>query len=261
MSARKVLLVAVLAAAPAAAHDTWLAQNRSLSVPGTLEFELTSGGGFPDPESPVEAKRVARSGLRLSGRDAPLEPANGGTTALRLRSRAAGPGFAAAWIETRPRTLELTPQELAHYLEEVGAADTIGAEWKSSGLSTWRESYVKLAKTLVRLGKGPDDRSWGEPVGLELEIMPERDPTSLRPGESLSFRLSFKGKPLEGLAVGADKRGGSLGLRKTDSEGRVAFAIDAAGPWLIRATRIERAALPDADWRSWFTTLTFDVAP
>lgn len=254
-------LLVVLAAAPAGAHDTWLAPARTAAPPGTLEFHLTSGGGFPDLESAVAAARLARSGLRLAGRSGPLEPAGESAAALLLRARVEGAGCATAWVETHPRTLELTPAELAHYLEEVGAGDSIGVEWKKSGLAAWRESYVKLAKALVRVGKGPDDRSWGEPVGLELEIVPERDPTLLRPGQPLSLRLWFRGQPLEGLAVGAETRGRSLPLLKTDAAGRVAFAIDAAGPWLIRATRLERAARPDADWRSWFATLTFEAAP
>jgi uncharacterized GH25 family protein len=163
-------------------------------------------------------------------------------------------------VETRPRTLTLKPQELDHYLEEVGAAETIGAEWKGSGLRSWRESYVKLAKALVRTGSTRADASWGEAVGLELELLPGSDPTSLRPGERLGVQAVFKGRPLAGLAIGAATRGRSLPLQEADALGRVSFAIDGPGPWLIRATRLERAKLPDAEWRSWFATLTFEVA-
>lgn len=260
MTPRLVPIFAVLAAAPAAAHDTWLLPRQPASAPGMVEFELTSAGSFPDPESAPAAARIARSGLRLAGRTEALQAAGQDAKALRLRARAEGAGLAAAWIETHPRTLTLKPKELTHYLEEVGA-DTIGVEWKSSGLAAWRESYAKLAKALVRVGAAPDDPSWGEAVGLELELVPERDPTSLRPGESLSVRVLFRGRPLADLAVGAATRGRSLPLQKTDADGRVSFALASAGPWLVRATRIERASLPDADWRSWFATLTFAVAP
>jgi hypothetical protein len=256
---RPALLLALLAGSPLGAHDTWLVPRQPASAAGTLEFDLTSSGAFPAPESAVAADRIARSGLRLAGRTEPLEAAAKNAQALRLRARTGGEGIATAWVETRPRTLTLKPDELAHYLEEVGAGDTIGAEWRRSGLGAWRESYVKLAKTLTRVGGARDDASWGEAVGLELELLPERDPTSLRPGESLGVRLSFRGQPLPGLAVSAAARGRSLPLQKADAEGRVSFTLDRAGPWLVRATRLERAAGADADWRSWFATLSFVI--
>jgi hypothetical protein len=255
---RLVLLFGVLAASPAGAHDTWLLP-RPPAAAGSLEFELTSAGSFPAPESAVAADRIARSGVRLAGRTEPLQAAGKSAKALRLRARAEGEGISAAWVETHPRTLTLKADELAHYLEEIGAGDSIGAEWKRSGLAAWRESYVKLAKALVRVGAARDDPSWGEPVGLELELVPERDPTSLRPGESLSLRLIFRGRPLPDLAVGAVGGGQSLPLQKTDAEGRVSFALAGSGPWLVRATRLERASRADADWRSWFATLTFVI--
>jgi hypothetical protein len=244
------------AAVPAAAHDTWLL-SRPGAPAGMLEFELTSAGSFPAPESVVAADRIARSGFRLGGHSQPLQPAGGDAKVLLLRARAEAAGLATAWIETRPRILTLNQGELAHYLEDIGAEAT-GVEWKRSGLASWRESYVKLAKALVRVGAA-EDASWAEAVGLELEIVPERDPTSLGLGESLGIRLLFRGQPLAGQTVSVVQREGGLPLQKTDAEGRVRFTLVGTGPWMVRATRLERASLPNADWRSWFATLTFEL--
>jgi hypothetical protein len=41
----------------------------------------------------------------------------------------------------------------------------------------------------------------------------------------------------------------------------VRFALEDAGPWLIRSTRLVEDDGRELDWRSWFTTLTFGVAP
>jgi uncharacterized GH25 family protein len=46
----------------------------------------------------------------------------------------------------------------------------------------WRETYVKLAKTFVRVGQPTADQSWREPVGLALEIVPLADPSTLLVG-------------------------------------------------------------------------------
>lgn len=257
-----VLLVLALAASPAAAHDTWLALAGPSPAPGgQAAFELTSAGTFPEPESAVAADRLARTGLRFAGGDRPLKALPGGRRALRLAVTVPASGSAVAWIETRPRTLTLTAEELSHYLEEVGAGDGLRREWKESGLAAWRESYVKIAKTSFRVGAAAGDRGWAEPLGLDFEIVPESDPSALREGDRLSVRLLWRGRAAAGFAVGAVSRGRSRPLQTTDAEGRASFAVDALGPWLIRATRIERASLPDADWRSWFTTLTFASGP
>jgi len=189
----------------------------------------------------------------------PLQPQSGGKRALRLSAAAGASGSAVAWAETRPRTLTLTPQLLTEYLEEIGATQTTGEDWRKSGLSTWRESYVKLAKTIFRVGADADDRAWAEPVGLALEIVPETDPMALKPGDTLAIRLLLNGEPLAGLAVGAVGERSPAVLHPTDAQGRVAFTIRSRGTWLIRATLLRRASLPDADWQSWFTTLTFVV--
>lgn len=95
------------------------------------------------------------------------------------------------------------------------------------------------------------------PVGMELEIVPEKDPTRLRSEEELPVRLLKDGKPVPDQAVGLVAAGAKTGsLTKTDADGRVRLRLDRAGWWLIRATLLERSSESDLDWRSHFTTLT-----
>jgi uncharacterized GH25 family protein len=131
-------------------------------------------------------------------------------------------------------------------------------EWKQSGKKVWREGYVKLAKTDVRVGK-PHDRSWAEPVGLALEMVPEAAPTLLTVGDTLPLRLLRNGAPIAGLAVGAVASGTKASIHRTDADGRVTVTVDKAGPWLLRATAIRRASGGESGWESVFTTLTLDV--
>jgi len=47
----------------------------------------------------------------------------------------------------------------------------------------WREQYRKHAKAFLRVGEALGaPSSWREPVGLELEIVPEGDPHPASPG-------------------------------------------------------------------------------
>lgn len=255
------LLLVLACVTTASAHDTWLLPAKARVQPGeVVAFELTSAGEFPRPESAVRAERLVARSFRVAGATNALEPRLAAKV-LRLSAKAGGAGIATAWIETRPRTLELKPSQVLHYLEEIGALDTAGAEWKKSGQAAWRESYVKIAKAYVRVGEPVGDRSWAEPLGLTLEIVPEKDPTDLRPGDELCVRILFDGRSLPGLSVGAVAAFGSPVLKKTDAEGRVSFVLDRPGAWLVRATHLRPAGGQGRDWSSHFTTLTFDVGP
>ena len=248
-------------ASSAAAHDTWLLPARfDLPAGGRIELDLTSGMGFPAPESSVQPNRLATTGSRIAGRTVPLDAGNPDKTALRFSVRTRGTGVAALWIATRPRTLSLTPTEVQEYLREIGAAEEVESRWRRQ--QRWRETYVKLAKTYVRVGPPTADQSWREPVGLQLEIVPLADPTTLLVGSELSVQVLRDGKPWPRFSVSALPSATIEPImRRTDGEGRAVFALDRPGPWLLRGTVIEPSSSPDADWQSLFTTLTVRVAP
>lgn len=257
------VLAVLIGAREASAHDTWLLPDQFRIDAGTsVKLHLTSAMDFPKPETPVKADRLVAAKVRVAGStrslDAAAEPGS-----LALTARLGEPGLAVAWIETRARAIELAPKEVAEYLEEIGAADTIARAWKESGKGVWRETYAKRAKTFVRVGPADTgDVSWREPVGLDLELVPESDPTALSVGDSLSIRLLWQGKPLPLLAVGAVTAAPAKPvLATTDSEGRVSFLLGRPGPWLVRATLIRPSDSRPGEWDSVFTTLTFEVNP
>ena len=259
-----VLLGAVLGlllAGRLEAHDTWILPDRSSVKPGdSVSFNLTSGMAFPMNEVGVKPGRLARASARLDRRVFNLVREVAGQHALRLKARFSKPGIAAIWVESKPRALELKPAEVKEYLKEIGAWDSVGRKWESDGRGKWRESYTKHAKTYVRAGRLEGDNSWARPVGMELELVPESDPTQLVAGAELPVRLLQNGQPVPNAAIGlvaANLKSGSLS--KADSEGRVRLQLDRAGWWLIRATVLERSSKADLDWESRFTTLTVFV--
>jgi len=245
----------------AAGHDTWLLPARfDLPAGGRIVLDLTSGMGFPASGSSVQAARLAATGLRIAGRTMPLDTGNPDNTALSLSVRASGTGVAALWIATRPRTLSLAPTEVQEYLREIGAREEVESRWRRQ--QRWRETYVKLAKTYVRVGQPTADQSWREPVGLALEIVPLADPTTLLVGSELSVRVLRYAKPLPRFSVSAvSSATNEPVMRSTDGDGRAVFALDRPGPWLLRGTLIEPSSSPDADWQSVFATLTVRVEP
>ena len=215
--------------------------------------DLTSAMDFPTPETPPHADRLVEKRMRLGGALSPLEvlQAESGAKVLQLAATPAAGGLATLWITTRPRTLDLKPNQVEHYLQEIGAADTIGEQWRRSSGKAWRETYVKVAKTFVRVGGSPMDESWREAVGATLELVPTTDPTSLATGQDLGLQLFWNGKHIADAAVGAVAAAPAKPvLRKTDKEGRVPFRLDRAGPWLFRATLIRQAAGRSGDGKA-----------
>jgi len=251
-----------LAGSVALAHDTWLLPAAAQAKPGgSLALAMTSGMAFPQEESPIRPDRIARSGVRLAGRELPLGGLKEGEKALALVAELGRPGVATFWLDLHPRTLDLTAEDVEHYLEEIGAPPAVRARWQAAPEPRrWRESYSKHVKTFVRVGAAADDRSWAEPVGSALELVPERDPTALLAGDELVMRLLRNGAPAAGVTVGLLRAGDAKSVdRATGDDGRVTFTVAAAGWYLLRSTDLRPASGADLDWESDFATMTFEV--
>jgi len=244
------------------AHDTWLAPNRSAVSPGgTVALDLTSGMAFPRLEFAVQASRVVRASVRLAGKTAAIQARKAGSKALRLTARLPKAGVATLWVELAPKALELTPEKVAEYLDEIGASPEIRRTWQDGGAGRrWREVYAKHAKSYVRVGEPGSDRSWAEPCGMALEIVPEADPTALRAGDALPVRVLRDGKPFPSFPLGLVHEGDATGtLQTTDSDGRATLRLGKAGRWLVRGTDLRKSAKPGTEWESDFATVTLEV--
>ncbi len=245
------------------AHETWLMPSR-FSTPATEEvpMDLTSGMEFPLLDQAIRMDRVALAGFRLAGKRTQIQTLRVLDQSLQLIPHFAGEGVAAIWVELHPRTIELNAGQVREYLEEINASDGIRAAWARRPPSeSWRETYTKHAKTYVRIGSTAADRSWGDAVGMALEIVPGTDPLDLRVGEKASFRLLRNGKPLANVPVcliveGAGKRV----FRTTDAQGRVVFLLERAGKLLLSAVDLRRTSVIGS-WQSDFTTLVLQVGP
>jgi hypothetical protein len=86
----------------------------------------------------------------------------------------------------------------------------------------------------------------------------------MRSGDALPVRLTFKDAPLAGALVMAfNQRHPFLKKRvRSDQDGRATFTIDEPGPWLVKAVHMVPApAGSNADWESFWASLTFEMAP
>lgn len=261
----KSILSAVIALGTAVnllAHDTWIASDRfHLSRPGVVKISLTSGMAFPGLDTAIKPDRIAVASVRTARGVTELKSISPAAQALELRVRLTAPGVAVFWVTLNQRPIELQPDDVRHYLEEIGAPPAIRATWQQTEPLRWRERYVKHAKTFVRVGSSPGERHWADPVGMALELVPEQDPTQAEPGQRLTFVLLYDGNPLSDQAVYVVREGESEALKRTtDRSGRLSFVIPRSGKYMVRSTVLRESNEPEADWDSDFTTLTFSVA-
>jgi uncharacterized GH25 family protein len=266
MNRARVLLVLVIgcSAWSAAAHDTWLQPRRATVLPGTIgQLDLSSGDKFAAFDAAIKPDRVGLARARLNGKILDIPPGVSEKKSLELRVPLSDPGVAALWVSLAPKSIELNRKQVQHYLDEIDAPALLTQAWyagKGKAAKPWREIYSKHAKTFIRVGRPKADRSWSEPVGMPLEIVPEKDPTMLRAGDEFPVRVLKNGAPLADFSLGIVREGRTnRAFKKTDAAGRAVFKVARSGKWLLRGTELRSSNRPGTDWESDFTTLLFDV--
>lgn len=255
------LTLAISLSSSALAHDTWLIPDQfNLAPKSTITLDMTSGMEFPKLDTGPKPERVQSAQCRLAGKTFEMTNKAAAPNSLQFKTELAEAGVATFWVKMPPRSIELKPEEVKEYLDEVDAPEALRKQWAEMKEQRWRESYTKHQKTFARVGEPATDLSWATPVGTFLEIVPEKDPTTLKARDDFPLRVLKEGKPFAGFSLNAVRAGQPKGeTRKTDADGRVTFRVDVAGRWLLRGTDIRKSKQADTDWESDFVTLTVEV--
>jgi hypothetical protein len=244
-------LIGVAIAAPALAHDSFIIAPARVSAGAPFTVQVTSSGFFPEPESPIRPARIDRL-LAFSG-DQPLEAApSAGDVAMTVALSAPGEDGAIIGLSLSPWDIDLGADEIAHYMDEIGASAGLRTEAQAAAASgPMRETYTKHLKALV-CGADCASLAADRPLGLALEFV--TDPAS--PG---AFRLLKSGSPLAGQAVFVTTEAGRQPLT-TDTHGAVTLPEGLAGPVLLMAVELLPPSEPGGRFTSQWAALTFDAA-
>jgi uncharacterized GH25 family protein len=165
---------------------------------------------------------------------------------------------------SRPSRVTLPAEKFTQYLRQEGLDAIVAARARTqTSEREGRELFSRSAKSLVRSGAlaaGTGDR----PLGFPIELVAERNPYDLRSGDTLTARLTYRQAPLAGaLVVAYNQRTPYHKLSvRSDRDGRATFALDEPGVWLVKAVHMVPApAGSDAEWESFWASLTFEIAP
>ncbi len=185
-------------------------------------------------------------------------------------TRVVAPGLHWIGYQSTASSVILDAQKFETYLREEGL-DRIIPRKKAEN----RERFYRCAKSLVGVVRAsgappegaPEARTtpsgFDAPLGFTLELIPRKNPYTLRAGAELPLALLFRNQPIANvLVVAMSKDDPEHAVRaRTDARGRATLRLPRPGFWLIKAVHMEPApAGSGADWESWWASLTFDLA-
>ena len=252
----------LLAAPSAFAHDTWIIADQMRVAPKTsVTLDMTSGMEFPNLDVAPKPENVPSASARLGGRTFEITEKSPAPQSLQFKTELADAGVAAIWIKLPARAIDLKPEQVKMFNDEVNAPAELQKEYDDMPEpKRWRGTSTKHPKTFVRVGDPKNDTSWKEPVGLFLEIIPEKDPTALRAGDEFPVRVIRDGAPFAGFSLHAVTAGDKEGeAQKTDAAGRATFKLNKAERWLVKGVEARKSAQPDLNFEAKSATLTVEV--
>jgi uncharacterized GH25 family protein len=266
------LFASIVLAGPlsCAAHDFWIQPDAfQIAANPTVPFMLQVGHGSARQRSPISTRRIVRI-------DA-MAP-DGSVHDLREQMHLGGPDSdGAATLPTSGTwVLALVTDDRAQsHLPALRYNDYLVAEGLVPALAhrertrrtqaNGSENYGRRAKAIVQVGDHCTDV--GTPatnaIGMTLEIVPEKNPCALAPGDTLPVRVLYDGQPLDGALLKLTNLADDakpIDMRRTDSRGDAAFAIPAAGAWLLNV--VWTKPLPDGsetDFETIFSSVSFAI--
>jgi uncharacterized GH25 family protein len=261
-----LLLLGLGLAQTAVAHDFWVQPGVFIVAPQTAVPVIIQVGHGPARQRwAVNVDRVVRfDDVTVKGvadRRGELHPDSGAQDALLMM---ATPGTHVIVLETNHAASVLPSIRFNAYAADEGLTPAIEARARNgSSDADGREIYSRRAKALVQVG--PVDAApqpqVTRPIGLTLEIVPQKNPYLLAANEALPVQVIYEGKPLAGALVkltNLDFDFKPLEMHRTDTAGRASFNVPHQGKWLLNVIWTKPIkGNPDANFDTTFSSLTF----
>jgi len=207
------------------AHMLWLLVNKEAPKVGeTVQVEIGWGHKFPKDEDIKEERLGAVKAIGPDGEELKLKKIS--TTQYELAPPKSGVYILCAQV--RPDFLTKTKDGFK-LQSKKGVAEVVNCF-----------RFDMAAKTLLNVGR--QEHGFERRAQSSLEIMPLKNPRTLKKGAVLSVKVMFQGKPLAGVEVKvahekpADPVKPLVSLGKTDEKGEIQVTVDRPGRWLLLAS-------------------------
>jgi uncharacterized GH25 family protein len=260
-----LVLMLLLTARPAQAHDYWLEPDSFFPAVGAkINIRLHVGDHFKsEAERPFQKKPTVK--FELIGAKDKQDLAAAGKDdekpVAQVTLKTAGTYWTA--LERGPQTIKLAADKFNAYLAEEGLDAILELRRKAGqDKAEGRERYSRSIKCLLQAGAQHDD-TWKQELGQRLEIVPLANPYRLKVGDKLPVKVLFEDKPLAGARLFAHHRAGDKVSTQTltlSKDGLAEVKLERAGTWLIRLVHMQRCdTVKDIDWESFWAAFTFGL--
>lgn len=268
MKFRLAGLALILSATPAIAHDFWLQPRRFQVEPGApLPATLQVGHGALRQRW-GNASRIVMLGDFFNGsrRDRRGDLRSGGPADI--VTSFSSPGLHVLALQSSYAFSELPSIRFNDYAKVEGLVLPLAARQRTGASGkVGREKYSRRAKALIQVGPPtPANQAMAtRPIGLKLEIVPDRNPYALGRSRMLPLHVLYNGRRLANATVKLtslefDSR--PIATTVTDRQGRANFRIPAVGDWLLNVIWSEPVNGDSrADFDTTFSSLTFGYDP
>ncbi|MFT4622235.1 MAG: putative GH25 family protein [Myxococcota bacterium] len=257
------MLLALLLASSASAHDYWLFPKTFTPDAGSDMRMLLLVGDDGDIEQirPFEKERTPRLELWTAAGRADLLPDHPRRANPAVQTPApATPGLALLTLDRAAAEVVLDPETFAHHLESEGLTHLVHEHDGHAHVhGPQTDTFDRSLKVLLAVDGDSSGTVWSQVVGQTLEIVLHSNPFD-GPGP-LGLTVLQDGEPVRNVKVEAVQRLGKAATPavladQTDRKGHATFTLT-PGRWTLRATTAE-AAGRDA-WTSHWAAFSIQV--
>jgi uncharacterized GH25 family protein len=242
----------------AGAHEFWLEPTQfTPGIGESVPITIFIGQNFKGDSFPYVGAEIKRFVMTDARGEKPVKGVDGDDPAVTIKPSVFGL-VSLSHYSTRETVVFDDFPEFEKYLRMEGL-NHIGPRHREQNkpMVKIREFYSRCAKLLLGVGDAAGEDRW---TGMPLELVAERNPYKLAPGEELPVRLLHNGKPIAGIQITAFSRADPETKVKvrTDAQGRARIVLAQSGPWLLNAVHmIEPSPRDNAHWASLWASMTF----
>jgi uncharacterized GH25 family protein len=245
------------------AHEFWLQPDKFFFKPGErLVVSFKVGENFMGEPWDLKKHRVEKLELHhLTGvGDLTDSVSEGEKKNLTVTLKEEGTHLVV--MQSNNAFIEMEGDQFNKYLKEDGLDDIYAHREKTNMLNkSSKEYYSRHTKLLVQVGDKKDD-TYKTIAGFPIEIIPEKNPYTLKKGDLVRFKILFEGEPLFGAKVKIWNRFDNrttLQNIHTEKDGMMETRISNPGPWMVSVVKMVPSKQPGADWQSYWSSLVFGV--
>lgn len=257
------LLWLILITSLTQAHEFWMLSSKfRYNVGETAGIDFKVGENFLGDYWDLQKHKVERldahnrTGVKsilnhvktTKGNNIQYHFASVGTHLISLQS-------SAAYVESESEVFN-------EYLKEDGLENIIEHRTRTNTMDEMaREYYTRYAKLLIQSGDRTDE-TYRKSAGLKYEIIPQKNPYDLNPGDYLPCLVLYEGQPASHTLVKVWNQVGNRTFLQniyTEKDGTITFPISNSGSWMVSSVKMIRSNYEGADYESMWASLVFGI--